>query len=31
MVMVETASGRSTPIPDEVREKLLKIAGVASP
>ncbi|MCB8874259.1 acyl-CoA thioesterase [Acidisoma silvae] len=29
MVMVETATGQSTLIPDDVREKLLTIAGVA--
>ncbi len=28
MVMVETATGRSTPIPDDVREKLIAIAGL---
>lgn len=31
MVMVANATGQSTPIPDDVREKLLTIAGIAGP
>jgi acyl-CoA thioester hydrolase len=31
MVMVETATGRSMPIPDELRQRLIETAGLAVP